>query len=375
MGDLVVYLCKEELGAALGFEKELTFTNPISDLMKNFSEVMVNQLLRELIATLVLAGVAIGELVAIDSTFLQVFGKTYESAARGYSGHLGKTALGYKLHLLYDVQLRLPLAIWITPGNVSDASSIEVLRDRLVAAIGKRPNQTYVLDRGYFSPEELGKLARDGMFFVCRAKLWPKYITSFVDSLQDGDFRPVTRKFRIASTLVIEPTQGRLLLLVVIRHVSFPKPLALVTNAIDMRPAQVYALYRKRFYIEAAFQELRGKWHLNRFVGTDYSQVAAHVGMAVLGLALHRSFRQCLQQRTALAGIKAIRTKIYTAVQPEVPAGISSNQLSRLPLDRLQRELVKLLQAGATTVRAVLMHFLGTSFPKLKIQIAFCMEP
>ena len=283
MGDLVRFLCHERLAKTLGFEKELTFVNPIADLLKEFTESMVNDLLQETVRTLVSCGVQIGEVVAVDASFLHVFGKKYENAARGYSGNLGKTALGYKLHLAYDVQLRLPIAMTITPGNVSDAKALETLRHRIAQVMGKRPNQTVILDRGYFDAKVLHRVDRDDGLFVCRAKMWPKYITTAVAKLQEKDFRFRTKKYRVAHTLVIEPTTQLLLRLVVVRHASFPKPLVLVTNATDLRPVQVYRLYKKRFTIEAAFHELRQRWNLNRFVGNRYSQVVGHVGIVVSG--------------------------------------------------------------------------------------------
>lgn len=375
LADLVLYLCQEQLASRLGFERELTFTNPLADLLKDFSEEMVNSLLQKVVQTLVKAGVQIGKITAIDSTFLHVFGKHYEDAARGYSGHLGKTANGYKLHLAYDVQLRLPLAIWITSGKVSDADSMEVLRHRTAAAVGEVSGHMFILDRGYFYPEQLVKIAGNDNFFVCRAKLWPKYITEPVKALQERDFTFRTAKFRIASLLVTEPTQKLLLRMVVVRHISFPKQLVLVTNHLRLRPPQVYRLYRRRFYIEALFQELRGKWKLNRFVGTQFSQVVGHIGLAVLGLTLHRCFRYCLQQRTATVGTKTMRRRVYQAPIPALQRKLTNRQLSRLAVHRLTRELVKLLQTGATRLKPVLIDLLRQSLPQPRIQLASCLKP
>lgn len=375
MGDLVTYLCRQQLAARLGFERDLTFTNPLADLLKDFSETMVNDLLQKVVSTLVRAGVKLGEVTAIDSTFLHVFGKCYEGAARGYSGNLKRTANGYKLHMAYDVQLRLPLAIWITSGKVTDAQSLDPLHDRVISAVGKRPGRMFILDRGYFYPEHLAKLAGCGDFFVCRAKLWPKYITHAVDALHERDFIFRFAKFRIACMLVTEPTQNLQLKMVVVRHVDYPKPLVLVTNQLKLRAPQAYRLYRGRFQIEAVFQELRGKWRLNRFVGTQFSQVVGHIGLAVLGLTLHRCFRQCLQQRTAIVGVKTLRRHIYEAPTPMVPRTSTSRQLSCMPLHRLARELVKLIHKGGTHIKTVVISLLRTSFPQPRILIGSCLEP
>ncbi len=210
MGDLVSYLCRERLAKTLGFEKELTFVNPIADLLKEFSETMVNDLLQETVRLLVKCGVQLGEVVAVDGSFLHVYGKKYEKAERGYSGHLGKTALGYKLHLAYDAQLRVPIAMTITPGNVCDAKALATLRDRIVQAMGRRPNQMFLLDRGYFDATALHHLDRDEALFVCRAKMWPKYITSAVEELRDKEFLFRAKKYCLATILVIEPTTGLL---------------------------------------------------------------------------------------------------------------------------------------------------------------------
>lgn len=369
MGDLVTYLCAERLAGRLGFERELTFVNPLADLMRDFTVRIVNAVLQRVVQTLVAAGVEFSRLLAIDSSFLHVFGKTYKRAARGYSGHLGKTALGYKLHVAYDVVLLLPLAIWITPGDVSDRDALKVLRKLVESALGPGPKSTYILDRGYFYAKQLAALGK-GALFVCRAKMWPKYITNAVAALQDRDFTFRTAKYRIAAAMVTEPTQKLQLRMVVVRHVSFPKPMVLVTNNLNLSPPKVYGLYRKRFQIEFLFLELRGKWHLNRFVGTRYSQVVAHIGMAVIGLTVHRCFRGGLQRRTARAGIKILRRVVYKALIPNVPKNITSRQLSRMPLHRLTRELVKFLHLQATRLKSVLIGLLEASFPKPRILTA-----
>jgi len=375
MGDLVSYIRCEGLSGALGFAKELTFVNPLADLLKEFTEAIINDLLEEVLRTLVREGVQLGEVVAIDSSFLHVFGKTYEGAARGFSGHLGKTALGYKLHLAYDVQLRLPLAIWITSGKGSDSSSLKVLRERVTRVMGKRPNQMFLLDRGYFDAAALDTLDQDDALFVCRAKLVPNYIKDAVAALKDEDFTYRAKNYRLATTTVVEPTKLIVFRLVVVRHVAFPKPMILVCNATEIRPVQVYRLYKKRFHIEAAFQELRGKWHLNRFVGTRLAQVIGHIGIAVLALTLHRCFREGLQRRTARVGTKTLRREVYQAPVPDVPETATSRDLSRLPVHRLLRELVKLLQTGATRAKALLIRLLGTSIPKPRILILDLVEP
>lgn len=233
----------------------------------------------------------------------------------------------------------------------------------------------FLLDRGYFDAAPLDTLDQDDALFVCRAKLVPNYIKDAVAAFKDEDFKYRTKNYRLAATTVMEPTKLIVLRLVVVRHVAFPKPMVLVCNATEIRPVQVYRLYKKRFHIEAAFQELRGKWHLNRFVGTRLAQVIGHIGIAVLALTLHRCFREGLQRRTARAGTKTLRREVYRAPLPDVPESATSRDLSRLPIHRLLRELVKLVQTGATRVKALLIRLLGTSIPKPRILILDLVEP
>ena len=85
--------------------------------------------------------------IAIDSTFIVVFGKGYQKAAYGW-GKM-KTALGYRLSVAFDVESKLPIAYIITFGSVHDSQHLIPLVEIIKSKYGTIPEQV-VLDRAYY---------------------------------------------------------------------------------------------------------------------------------------------------------------------------------------------------------------------------------
>ena len=84
-------------------------------------------------------------------------------AVWGYSKTKG-WVLGFKLHILSDVKLGLPIRVHVTPANVHDSQ----LLPQLVEGVGVGD---YVMDSGYDSEVNHQKIASEGGFpAICRNK-------------------------------------------------------------------------------------------------------------------------------------------------------------------------------------------------------------
>lgn len=327
---LIELVQKPHVSVALGFRCPLTFVNPISDLLKRFS-VKVGQALIEaaLHGVIAISGAKIGQgSVLIDSTYLIVFGKTYERATRGYSSILKKKVMGYRLQVAYDLSTRLPLAIYLMPGHRNDHKGLKPLVQRLTRILGdKRPE--LVMDRGYCAAGAYRYLERKGFPFVIRSKTNANWIKRALAIAHGHGYVRRTGSYKSSSALFTLPKSTLTLKLIVIRHDAFKKPLLLVTNRLDWTNSQVYQIYRKRGYVEAFFKELRQRWNLNTFVGTSWSQVLGHVYTTLLGYIVHQGIRLSLDHTRRKKNILYFRRHVYAAPIEESLLEFSLSQITR----------------------------------------------
>lgn len=102
-------------------------------------------------------GLVKGRKVALDSTFVKTFSGKIEVGSEGYNGH--KKGHGFKLHLLIDVETKIPLSLKITNGVSHDSTlAIPLLKE----AKKYLKKVSYVLaDKGYDSDLIVGYVSKE----------------------------------------------------------------------------------------------------------------------------------------------------------------------------------------------------------------------
>jgi len=109
-----------------------------------------------------------GRIWALDGTFLRVFGKRFEKAARGYDSLHDETSLGYLFATVFDLASKRPVFWTLLPGNASEKLLLQPLMEAAMKACGRRPD-IIVFDRGYLSKENVRWIGAHGLQWVSRA--------------------------------------------------------------------------------------------------------------------------------------------------------------------------------------------------------------
>ena|SRR5271157_1204191 len=153
-----------------------------------------------------------------------------------------------KLHTLLDLRGSIPSFIRVTPGRVSDISTL----DHLVY----EPGAFYVMDRAYVDFKRLRRLHQSGAFFVTRS--WSNTRVARVES------RPVPPGTNVVKDHFIHfagvhsrhdfPALARR---VCCRASLDVKPLVFLTNHLDLPAATIAELYRCRWRIELFFKWIK----------------------------------------------------------------------------------------------------------------------
>jgi hypothetical protein len=149
-------------------------------------------------------------LIAIDSTFIPYYFEKDEDAAWGYAT-LNKKDLellkektakglkkGYKLHLIYDVETRIPLYWIVLPANIHDKDAFKTLFDYVKMHFKFAHNAKFLADSAYDSRDVRFTLMENRIIPVIAVNGRGHYKSSIP---KDNDYRTRTGIERFFSLL------------------------------------------------------------------------------------------------------------------------------------------------------------------------------
>lgn len=218
-----------------------------------------------------------GDVFAMDSTTIELCLALCPWAAF----HHGKGAC--KLHTAIDVAGDLPQFAVITPGRVHD---VVVARE---IAMGFKPGDTVVMDRGYVDYGFMNSLNENGVYFVTRAKV-------------NCHFKAVecrkanrTQGFRADQTIYLNSTAGARYK-GTLRRVSYREPdtgkwLVFLTNNFSLAASTIAKLYKERWKVELFFKTLKQNLKIKKFLGTSENAVKAQIFVALIAYLLLQILR------------------------------------------------------------------------------------
>ena len=123
--------------------------------------------------------------IAIDSSFIEVDGNKYKKM--GGVKKNGKYIKGYKLHLAFDVDSKIPLAYIVTSINVHDSQMLIALI-KMVQSEYKNSLNTVIIDRGYYGGDFFSEISSLGLKFFIPAKKYQKLVKA-INTLKFEDFK------------------------------------------------------------------------------------------------------------------------------------------------------------------------------------------
>ncbi len=251
--------------------------------VKRFKPAFLLKTYENIIHKLLAQGIVTLRRVAIDCTFIEVFGETYQKATPGWGP--SRTALGYRLAVVFDLDSKLPVAYILTYGCKHDSQFLLPLIELLEARFGRLPERV-VLDRGFYGQDFFRYLTEKGIEFEIPVK-WYASIGHQATTLLTSDFTAI-RKWNLhyADRWVAITGYGylRVIWLTCKTYEEWmppktrPKELwGILTNRTDLPPKAVIQAYRARWEIEVFFRGLCQRLALNSLPGRDFRQVQAHI--------------------------------------------------------------------------------------------------
>jgi IS4 transposase len=251
---------------------------------------------------------AAGEAVRlIDSTSVRLSNLSADWAT------FSASALGAKVHIVYDPNADRPIYFAVTPSNVNDITAAK--------AMPIEPGATYVYDLGYYDYGWWARLDAAGCRFVTRLKK----NTPFTAVRENR----VPKKGNIVSDRIGHlparlAASRRNPLQVPVREIRViidtGKMLRIVTNDLDAPAQEIADLYKQRWQIELFFRWVKQTLRIKRFIGVSENAVRIQIAVALIAFLI---------LRMAQAAQKAVHSPL------EFARLLRTNLMHRRPIDRL----------------------------------------
>jgi len=203
------------------------------------------------------------------------------------------TKSGIKLHTLLDLRGNIPSFLNITPANVHDVNTLDLLPIE--------PGTFYIMDRAYLDFARLHKFTNNFSFFVIRAKsnlqfarVYSMPVNRQTGLVCDQHIRLVGRDSARAYPSML-------------RRVKFNPPetgnsLVFLTNNFSLPALTITELYRLRWQVELFFKWIKQNLRIKTFYGINENAIKTQIWTAVCAFLLATIARKSL-------GIKA---ELYT---------------------------------------------------------------
>lgn len=234
-----------------------------------------------------------------------------------------------KLHTLLDLRGSIPSFIRITHGRIADLSTL----DHLVY----EPGAFYVMDRAYLDFKRLRRLHQSGAFFVTRSLKNTCFVglESRPVSADTGLLKDQIIRFSGVSSRYDYPAPARRIFY---RDPETERPLAFLTNHLDLPASTIAQLYRCRWRIELFFRWIKQHLRIKAFYGCSENAVKTQIWIAIAVYVLVAIARKRLGINTSLHGLLQVlsltlfeKTPIADALdrlQPTTKTDIDCKQLN-----------------------------------------------
>lgn len=182
-----------------------------------------------------------------------------------------------KLHLLLNHEGYLPIFADLTDGKTPEIEVARTLRFPKGSVV--------VFDRGYNDYAFFGRLCRDEVFFVTRAKEGTIYEVLAERPVPETGHVLSDRTIRLASPRGESgcPYEVRLV------EVWVPEKeqsMLFLTNHLTFGPTTIAAIYKERWQIEIFFKAIKGNLRIKTFVGTSRNALYTQIWTALIAILM-----------------------------------------------------------------------------------------
>lgn len=201
-----------------------------------------------------------------------------------------------KLHTLYDIKTAIPSFVHITPGNVNDVNTLDIL--------SYEAGGYYIMDRGYIDFTRLYFIHQSKAFFVIRARDNFKFKRLYSTPTDK------TKGIRCDQTIIMKGFYSFKAYPEKLRRIKFydaeqQRTFVFITNNFTLSAIDIAMLYKYRWKVELFFKWIKQHLKIKAFWGTTINAVKTQVYIAIITytlisiiknqLKIHRSTYEILQ--------------------------------------------------------------------------------
>jgi hypothetical protein len=310
--DLLTAIQEAPLCGLVGLE-EIPSDRSISRAHEDLHPRLMKRAYRDWMDELQRRGRLSGWLIAIDSTFLVIYGKTYQRVGRSYKP---KGSKGYRLTLAYDVMSCQPICFLLAPANRHDSRMLLKAVNEVERFLGPNPGRIYLFDKGYWKGASFQVLDEQGIRFITQVK-WYANITRTLDAqlaaepmagrqmlelIANADGQDVSDFKGLLRVIAIDDRRGKLAQQEAEKEDpedtcdevqdDQARPFCLLTNVWDISIHRLARCYQRRWELEEFIRQAKQAWHLNTFCNTDHNAIKTHIWLLFYSYSLIRLFRR-----------------------------------------------------------------------------------
>lgn len=189
---------------------------------------------------------------------------------------------GLKVHLMYDLQEKIPVYFEITGAKTSDITTAKTIK--LIKGT------TYVFDKGYTDYNWWKEIDNNGAFFVTRlknkAKIKELSEVKETNKIIGSQLICLASK-KVHHKQIVNEYYGKTLKKVVVKREG-KEPLILVTNDLRRSDEEIAELYKKRWQIELFFKWIKQNLKIKKFLGKSENAIKTQICIAMISFVLLR---------------------------------------------------------------------------------------
>lgn len=188
-----------------------------------------------------------------------------------------RTKGAIKVNTLLDIKTSIPSFIHITPANVHEVNSLDLLSYEVGAY--------YIVDRGFLDFKRLYNIEKQKAFFVIRARKNTHLVRIYSCKVDKNTGVRSDQIVKLSSFYPNNFYPGKL------RRIKFydqekQRTFIFLTNNFNLEPADIAALYKYRWKIELFFKWIKQHLKIKSFWGTSQNAVKSQVYIAIITYTL-----------------------------------------------------------------------------------------
>lgn len=242
---------------------------------------------------------------ALDSSYLEVFGKLYSYVGRVYSYISKRKIKGYKLISVVDVFTGMTVAWIFVQCNLHENSYLKQIIDYMIKE-DMKPD-IILIDKGFYDHTHFKWLTKKHITYICPMKEYSTNLKQIECYSFDEDKK--SEKKVIADLKIKISGMTKKQRAIIIQNGT--RKYTLLTNGFGLDQKKVVEYYSMRWNVENFFKVLKNDWNIRKFPTTDYDGLRFYVELVLYAYNVHICYRMHTGKNM---GIKQMRMKEFEVV-------------------------------------------------------------